>query len=123
MKLDHMVILLGDLEAHLPFYDALLPLLGFTRERDYVFGNEDGFFLDFRQAGQPEKGYERYAPGLNHMGFAAPGLERIEQIRGAMMAAGFEAPEVQKFPDGHAVFFRDPEGMRIEVGAYDGGDD
>jgi hypothetical protein len=31
MKLDHIVILLGDLDAGLPFYATLLPLIGLVR--------------------------------------------------------------------------------------------
>ena len=118
MKLDHLVILLADLEAHLPFYEALLPLLGFRRTRDHVFGNDDEVYLDFRQAEEPERGYARYAPGLNHIGFAADSRERIEEIRTAMAAAGYEVPDIQEFPDGSAIFFKDPEGMRVEVGCY-----
>jgi len=118
IKLDHLVILLADLDAHLPFYETLLPLLGFRRARDFVFGNEDEVYLDFRQADEPERGYARYAPGLNHIGFAADSRQRLEDIRAAMAAAGYAVPDIQEFPDGSAIFFKDPEGMRVEVGCY-----
>ena len=36
-----------------------------------------------------------------------------------MAAAGFAMPEIQDYPDGSAIFFRDAEGMRVEVGTYD----
>jgi lactoylglutathione lyase len=117
MKLDHLVILLSDLEANLPFYETLLPLLGFEKTRDHVWGNEEGSYLDFRQAREPEHGYHRHAPGLNHLGFAAPDRAAIERIAAAMSAAGFEVPAIQEFPDGSAIFFKDADGMRVEVGA------
>src|SRR4028119_2162853 len=53
MKLDHLVLLVGSLDASLPFYEALLPLIGFTRSRDHVWGNEDGVYLDLKQATEP----------------------------------------------------------------------
>lgn len=118
MKLDHLVILLSDLESSLPFYETLLPLLGFSKSREHVWGNEEGTYLDFRQAQQPEHGYQRFAPGLNHMGFAAPDRETIERIGQAMADAGFEVPAIQEFPDGSALFLKDADGMRIEVGMY-----
>lgn len=118
MKLDHLVILLSDLDANLPFYEALLPLLGFARKRDHVWGNEEGTYLDFRQARMLEHAYQRYAPGLNHLGFAAPDRETIERIGQAMADAGFDVPAIQEFPDGSALFLKDADGMRIEVGVY-----
>ena len=118
MKLDHIVILLSDLEANLPFYETLLPRIGFTRSRDHVFGNDDGVFLDFKQAARPDHGYERYAPGLNHMGFTTPDRGAVEAVQIAMADDGFEVPEIQEFPDGSALFLKDVDGMRIEILSY-----
>jgi len=118
MKLDHIVILLSDLEAGLPFYETLLPLIGFSREKEFVFGNPDGVYLDFRKADKPEHRYERYAPGLNHIGFTAADREAIESVQAAMADAGFEVAAIQEFADGSALFLKDAEGMRIEVACY-----
>ncbi len=118
MKLDHIVILLANLKGNLPFYNCLLPLIGFTRVRNHVYGNKDGVHLDFKQATKPGHVYERHAPGLNHLGFTAPDRESIEAIAQAMAIAGFEVPEVQGFPDGSALFLKDNEGMRIELACY-----
>jgi lactoylglutathione lyase len=117
MKLDHIVILLSNLDANLPFYETLLPLIGFSKGRDHVFGNEDGLYLDFRQSAKPEHGYERYAPGLNHLGFSASDRHVVEAVQQAMASAGFEVPEIQEFPSGSALFLKDADGMRIEVAA------
>lgn len=116
MKLDHIVILLSDVDRCLPFYEALLPLLGFSKTRDHVFANDEGIHLDFRSAAEPDRGYHRYAPGLNHMGFTARDRTQIERIGKAMLAAGFEVPEIQEFEDGSALFLKDNDGMRIEIG-------
>lgn len=118
MKMDHVVIYLSDLEVNIAFYDVLLPLIGFQKNRDHVFSNEDGNYLDFRQATMPDYGYERFAPGLNHIGFAADNRDAVVAIRESMKDAGFDVPAIQEFPDGSAVFFRDADGMRIEIGSY-----
>jgi hypothetical protein len=35
-----------------------------------------------------------------------------------MQEAGFEVPDIQDFGKGSALFFKDPDGMRIEVASY-----
>jgi|SRR6056297_285269 len=118
MKLDHIVLFLSDLERCIPFYDRLLPLLGFNKLRDHVFVNADAIHFDLRKATEPELGYHRYAPGLNHLAFTAESLEQVVETGQTMAAAGFEVPELQRFSDGHALFLRDADGMRIELGVY-----
>lgn len=118
MKLDHIVLFLSDVDRCLPFYEALLPKLGFEKLRDHVFVNDEALHLDFRHASEPERGYHRYAPGLNHLGFTAESREQIEAVGQVMAAAGFDVPEIQQFPDGVAMFLRDLDGMRVELGTY-----
>ena len=118
MKLDHIVLLVSDLAASLPYYETLLPLLGFTKSRDHVFGNEDGVYLDFKEATEPGDGYRRYGVGLNHMGFTAPSREAVEEIAAAMKAAGFEVPERQQLGSLYALFMKDRDGMRVEITWY-----
>jgi lactoylglutathione lyase len=118
MKMDHVVIYLSDLVASIGFYDTLLPLIGFQKDRDHVFGNSDGNYLDFRQATMPDHRYERFAPGLNHIGFAADSRDTVVAIKESMRDAGFDVAAIQEFPDGSALFLKDADGMRIEIGSY-----
>ncbi|MEO1046624.1 MAG: VOC family protein [Pseudomonadota bacterium] len=118
MKLDHLVILVRSLERSLPWYAALLPLLGFTKTRNHVWSSDDGLSIDLKQAKQATDDYERYAPGLNHAGFTAADDAALDAVRDGMAAAGFEVPEKQYFGTETATFFRDPDGMRIEVTVY-----
>ena len=118
MKLDHIVLLVSDMETCIGFYDVLLPLIGFQKSKDHVYGNKDGLFLDLRQAQKPSHGYERYAPGLNHLGFTAPNRGKIVELGKAMAEASFEVPEIQEFQDGSALFLRDRDGMRVEISCY-----
>ena len=119
MKLDHLVVMVRSLEASLPWYSAMLGLLRFDKTRDHVWANEDGVAIDLKQADTDTRDYARYAPGLNHLGFTAPDRAALDAVRDGMEAAGFVVPELQEFEGETATFFRDPEGMRIEVTVYD----
>ena len=117
MKLDHLVVLVRSLDTSLPWYATLLGLLGFEKTRDHVWWNgEVGIDLKEARSGTPD--YERYAPGLNHIGFTAPDEAALDSVREAMAAAGFDVPEKQRLGSEIATFFKDPEGMRVEVTVY-----
>jgi lactoylglutathione lyase len=118
MKLDHLVIMVRSLDASLGWYTTLLGLLGFTKSRDHVWTNEDGVAIDLKQAKADTGDYGRYAPGLNHLGFTAPDDAALNAVRDGMAAAAFDVPELQNFGDERATFFKDPDGMRIEVTVY-----
>lgn len=119
MKFDHLVILVRSLDVSLPWYETMLGQLGFTKARDYVWSGENGVAIDLREAKPETPGYERFAPGLNHLGFTAEDEAAHDALRDAMDKAGFEVPDKQAFGDeGTATFFRDPDGMRIEVAVY-----
>lgn len=113
-----MVIMVRSLEISLPWYDAMLGLLGFEKTRDHVWANADGVAIDLRQAEAETEDYARYAPGLNHLGFVASDRAAMDAVRDGMEAAGFDVPDMQHFGQDMATFFRDPDGMRVEVAYY-----
>lgn len=119
MKLDHMVVMVRSLDSSLPWYTTLLSALGFTKTRDHVWLNEDGVAIDLKQAELATHDYQRYGPGLNHMGFTADNIAQHDAVRAKMAAAGFDVPDAQHFGPSIATFFKDPDGMRVEV-AVDG---
>lgn len=119
MKLDHIVVLVRSLEASLPWYDTLLGLIGFSKTRNHVWSSDDGLSIDLKQAKSATSDYERYAPGLNHLGFTAPDHAALDAVRAGMAEAGFDVPDKQVFDGETATFFRDPEGMRVEVTVYE----
>lgn len=115
MTLDHIVILVRSLDRSLPFYSVLLGALGFEKTRDHVWWN-GSVALDLQQAAEGTADYGRYAPGLNHLGFRAADRAEFDGVREAMRAAGLDVPEIQTFGEEIATFFRDFDGMRIELG-------
>lgn len=118
MNLDHLVILVRSLDDSLPWYAALLGALGFDKTRDHVWWNGT-VAIDLKQAEDGTADYARYAPGLNHMGFAAPDEAALDRVRAAMADAGFDVPEKQYLGKAIATFFKDRDGMRVEV-TYEG---
>ncbi len=118
MQLDHIVLMLGDLQASLPYYETLLPLIGFAKSRDHVWGNGEGVYLDFKQATDIGRGYSRYGVGLNHLGFTAPSREAVDEIADRMRAAGFEVPAPQRLGGAYALFMKDRDGIRFEITSY-----
>jgi catechol-2,3-dioxygenase len=60
-------------------------------------------------------------PRLNHIGFAAPSRAALVDIRQRMSEAGFAVPEIQELGSESALFFKDPDGMRVELTVYGDG--
>ena len=117
MQLDHIVILVRSLDRSLPWYEAMLGAIGFEKSRDHVWWN-GAIAIDLKEAEPGTPDYERYAPGLNHIGFMAPSHDALRTAREAMADAGFPVPDTQEFGNDRVTFFRDPDGMQIEVCFY-----
>lgn len=118
MKIDHVTLLVSSLDRSMPYYGHLLPLLGFSKEKDHVWTDGDGFFFQFLQAKPGTYPYERYGAGMNHLGFGASSSDKVHSIRAAMQAAGFEVPDVQNLGGAIALFMKDPDGIRFEITYY-----
>lgn len=118
MKIDHVTILVSSLDRSMPYYGHLLPLLGFSKKKDHVWTDGNGFFFQFLQAKPDTYPYERYGAGMNHLGFGASSPDQVHSIRTAMQAAGFEVPDVQNLGGAIALFMKDPDGIRFEITYY-----
>jgi catechol 2,3-dioxygenase-like lactoylglutathione lyase family enzyme len=134
----HVDLVVSDLATSLAFYRTVLGPLGWhgvsnaPGERGetihYLFG--PGSSLGLRQAPDPRAGLpvDRYRVGLHHICFEAEDLaaleqaaERIRSIGGTITDGPREFPEYR--PGYHAVFFHDPDGVKLELvwappGAY-----
>ncbi|HWH43305.1 MAG TPA: VOC family protein [Thermoleophilaceae bacterium] len=131
--LDHMDLVVSDLERSLAFYRELLAPLGWTQVNE--ISGERGepvhyigappphrdFSLSLREA-QSEAHplpYDRYAVGVHHVAFSAGSRaavdERTDWLRsaGAVIESGPE--EYDYAPGYYAVFFYDPDGIKLEI--------
>jgi len=55
---------------------------------------------------------------IDHFGLAVDSPGTLEQVRERLVAAGAEIGEIQRLGGEWSLFFRDPEGMELEVCAH-----
>jgi glyoxylase I family protein len=123
----HVDIVVSSIERSLPFYRDLLAPLGFHRisevegergESIWYLGGP-GTAIGLRQAQSESPAYDRYSVGLHHLALEAYSRavvdERAEWLReqGAEIESGPE--EYHYIPGYYAVFFYDPDGIKLEI--------
>lgn len=116
-RFDHVDLRVSDLERVRPFYETLLPALGFTR-RDPVEG-----WLQYEAADGPVTEFfgvtesVGHLPNENRIAFWAESPAEVDRV--AALAAHAGARQVEgpgwEAPHYYAVFFEDPCGNRLEV--------
>jgi catechol 2,3-dioxygenase-like lactoylglutathione lyase family enzyme len=55
---------------------------------------------------------------IDHFGLAVDSLSTLEQTRDRLVAAGADIGEIQQLGGEWSLFFRDPDGMELEVCAH-----
>jgi glyoxylase I family protein len=131
--IDHLDLVVSDLDRSLAFYRELLAPLGWTRvyeiegERGepvhYLGGEppERPIALSFRerQSDAHPTPYDRYAVGIHHICFEAPSRESVDERHSWLVQHGAEiesAPREYDYTPGYyAVFFYDPDGIKLEI--------
>jgi catechol 2,3-dioxygenase-like lactoylglutathione lyase family enzyme len=124
----HVDLVVSSIERSLPFYRQLLGPLGFHRigevegERGetiwYIGG--PGSSIGLREAQtQTEQPYDRYRVGLHHLAFEASSRagvdERAQWLRNQGAEIESEPQEYGYMPGYYAVFFYDPDGIKLEI--------
>jgi len=130
MPIDHLDLVVTDFDRSLAFYRDLLGPLGYTREGPIVgergehvlyLGGGGGGSLSLRAAQSDAHGvpYDRYAVGVHHIAFRAESREVVDEraawVRsvGATIESG--PAEYDYSPGYYAVFFYDPDGIKLEI--------
>ena len=124
----HVDLVVSSIERSLPFYRELLGPLGWhgisevEGERGetiwYILGHETQIGL--RQSmSETQRQHDRYAIGLHHLAFEASSRAVVDDRADWLRAAGAEIEsEPQEYtysPGYYAVFFYDPDGMKLEI--------
>jgi len=133
--ISHLQITVRDMEQAAPFYDKLMPLLGFDPQARVSASIEAHDFhvveyshprLSFaisspRQAFKEERVHRRRPGSLHHLAFEAPSRAEVDRLYEALQAIGAqivtpprEYPEYTP-PGYYALFFKDPDGNKLEI--------
>lgn len=123
----HIDLTVTDAARSRLFYDAVLGFLGYRRSADYDHGS------DWDRAGEPfhsigiveargegiGRTHDRYSPGLHHLAWTAESREDVDRLHELLRSIGaaiLDAPaDYPRYgPDYYAVFFVDPDGLKLE---------
>ena len=129
--IDHLDLVVTALERSLAFYRGLLEPLGYVRtseiegergERVVYLGRHGGrgaVSLREAQSDAHEVPYDRYGIGLHHLAFAAPSRAVVDERAAWLREQGGtieSGPEEYGYTPGYyAVFFYDPDGIKLEL--------
>lgn len=122
--MDHLDLSVGDFSRSVAFYDAVLTELGFERVSNdgTVVWRSPDIEIGVRAAetANASDGYDRYRVGLHHLAFRAESRAAVDRFHEFLEQSGYlilDAPaDYPAYGDGYyAVFFADPDGMKLEV--------
>lgn len=139
--ISHIDLSVSDVSRAIPFYEALLEGVGFTRWRGdepwfagdaperaswFIRYGEGAFFgIELRPASGENRArsYDRYAPGVHHLAFHAESREAVDRVHQRVVAVGGVVLDPSEDYSGqtgygegyYAAFFADLDGVKYEV--------
>jgi catechol 2,3-dioxygenase-like lactoylglutathione lyase family enzyme len=124
--INHLDVSVSDVNASTAFYDKILGRLGYTRSAEYAgevpcwVHSTPGanFSMGLHQA-RVDTPHNRYASGLHHLAFHLSSRQDVDDFHAYLINEGIrilDAPaEYDYTPGYYAVFFGDPDGMKLEL--------
>jgi len=131
-KFSHVDLVVSDLGRSLDFYRGLLVPLAWTglnevrgeRGETIHYISQEGpgvaaLGLRQRPDDAPQHRYDRYALGVHHVCFDAPSREAVDERARWLRESGAKIEsgpaEYDYTPGYYAVFFYDPDGIKLEL--------
>jgi glyoxylase I family protein len=123
----HVDLVVSSIERSLPFYSELLGPLGFhtisqvegERGETIWYLGGPGSSVGLREAQSAAGPYDRYRVGLHHLAFEAASRgevdERAQWLRSRGAELESQPQEYTYLPGYYAVFFFDPDGLKLEI--------
>ena len=121
---NHLSLTVADMARSEKFYDALLGFLGYRQaEKNAALvvwaGPYGAVTISPNNPGSANKIHDRYSPGLHHFAFSADGREDVDRLYQFLLdheVKILDAPAEYDYMEGYyAVFFADPDGMKLEL--------
>jgi len=126
--IDHIYVAVRDMKRSEDFYDSVMGVLGFKKN---TFVNEGAPHIQFfnrhfgfvlRPSERREQVHDPLAPGLHHFCFRVEDTATVDVIAARFAALGIACSSPAFYPeyapDYYALFFADPDGLRLEVTNY-----
>ena len=122
---DHLVLSVGDFETSKSFYAPLMAFLGFEVEAEYaaMMGWANGETLFWISAADVEGRKHKYRKGdigFHHYAFRLRSRKDVDALQAFLEQQGATIidPAGEYYDDYYAVFFLDPDGMKLEGMRY-----
>lgn len=125
--IDHIYITVSNLDRSEGFYDNVLGVLGFRKNR-FEFGGEPhvqyynrhfGYVLRPARAAQA---LNPYAPGLHHFCLRVESEMEVIEAAKVLREKNILVSDPKRYPeyapDYFAIHFSDPDGLRLEITNY-----
>jgi catechol 2,3-dioxygenase-like lactoylglutathione lyase family enzyme len=122
----HLKLSVSDIDKSRAFYSGLFKKLGFrprTNDADNRgWITREGFGISIAEASSMKPKHVFGAPGFHHLCLKARSTEGVDAIYELVKEKTRVFDKPQKYPEYspkyYAVFFADPDGMKIEVAYY-----
>ena len=123
----HVDLVVSSIERSLPFYTGLLGPLGYhsvgevegERGETIWYISGPGTTIGLREAQSESGEYDRYRIGLHHLAFEADSRAQVDELAAWARAHGAQLEsqpqEYAYIPGYYAVFFYDPDGLKLEI--------
>ena len=122
---DHIYVTVTDIDRSIAFYDPLMKTLGFRKGTTPIRGERHAHYFNpvmaysIRPARDARTSHDPYAPGLHHVCCRVGTTADVDSAAREIRNLGVEVTEPRLYPeydpDYYAIFFSDPDGIRLEI--------
>jgi glyoxylase I family protein len=128
LGVDHIYLTVSDFARSEKFYDRVMKAIEFKKGTTPIGGEPHCHYfnrnlqISIRPARERRARYDSYAPGLHHLCLRVTNNDEVDAIARKLRAMKIkcEGPRLwaEYAADYYAVFFEDPDGIRLEVMNY-----
>lgn len=125
---DHIDFTVNDMKRSVPFYEKVLDELGFSRVPDSgesaIFANAIvALAIREKRAGDADAIFDRYRVGLHHWALRASSRDDVDTFHDFLLEQQITVLDSpREYPEYgenyYAVFFSDPDGMKLELAHF-----
>ena len=126
--LGHITLLVSNFKKSKKFYSGLLDFVGYkiaTDELDSAgWASKEGFGFWIKPSKETKDTYKFDSPGIHHICFKARAKEEVDKLYTEYLLKNkiyiFDKPAQypEYTPDYYAVYFADPDGIKLEFAWY-----